>query len=303
VTLILSVNGPETIWLLADRRLSHKSQKPKDRARKVMFLETTDGVAILGDAGLGATARGTEPADWMSAVLRGRNLPLEQALAVLAEALKREFPRHMVRMCDQPSHHVIIPAFLGDEPRLYTIDLVFTPYGKRYFRYTRHVVNPLPAKPRTPRLEAAGTGGLYLAQNKKWLRDLLRMVRASDRRQVQPLTVADHLANLNNEVHLGISDKSVGPRCVVAWRHRKGGVRKGGGAHQFYTGTTRDSSCPSLPTIGGGMDIEAVVTALTPHMNKMREAMRAGQPTPELNTDEINAALARLPDKPDENLR
>jgi hypothetical protein len=288
------VNGPETIWLLADRRLSYKHQKPKDDARKVMCLETTDGVAILGYAGLGATARGTEPADWMSAVLRGRNLPLEQTLAVLAEALKREFPRHMVGMPGQPAHYVIVPAFLGEELRLYEIDLVFAPDGKKYFRYTRYVHNPLLATPRAPRLAVAGSGALYLAKNKKWIRGLLRMVKASDRRQVQPRAVADHLANLNHAVHL--ADKTVGPRCVVVWRHRKEGVHKGGGGHQFYSGTTRDASSPALPTIGVGMDIEAIATA-------MMEVMRARQTTSELNTDEINAALARLPNKPDENLR
>jgi len=182
------VNGPETIWLLADRRLSYERQKPKDDGRKVMFVDTTDGIAILGYAGLGATARGTEPADWMNAVLRGRNLPLEQSLAVLAEALKREFPRHMAGV---PSHHVIIPAFLGNEPRLYTIDLVID--GKiKCFRYTRHVVNQLPAPPRTPRLGVTGSGALYLAKNKEWIRGLLRMVKAHDRGQVPLLAVADH---------------------------------------------------------------------------------------------------------------
>jgi len=48
VTLILTVNGPETIWLLADRRVSYVGRPPKDDARKVMFLETNDGVAIVG---------------------------------------------------------------------------------------------------------------------------------------------------------------------------------------------------------------------------------------------------------------
>jgi hypothetical protein len=48
VTLILTVNGRETIWLLADRRLSYARQKPKDDARKVLCLDTDDGVAILG---------------------------------------------------------------------------------------------------------------------------------------------------------------------------------------------------------------------------------------------------------------
>ena len=109
VTLVVAVNGPESIWLLADRRLSYKNRPPKDDARKVMFLETTDGVAILGYAGLGATALGTEPSDWMSAVLRGRNLPLEQSLGVLAEAMKKQLPRHIVRMPvdGRPAHNVV----------------------------------------------------------------------------------------------------------------------------------------------------------------------------------------------------
>src|SRR6185312_15378076 len=180
------------------------------------------------------TARGTQPADWMSAVLRGRNLSLEQSLTVLTEALKREFPSHMVRMPGQRSHSVVVPAFVGEEIRLYEISLVLTPDGKQYFRSTRHVANPRPgATPRTPRLAIAGSGALHLTKNKKWIRGLLRLVKASDRRQVQPIAVADHLAKLNHEVHL--ADKLVGPNCIVAWRHRKGGVYKGGGAHQFYS--------------------------------------------------------------------
>jgi hypothetical protein len=212
VTLILTVNGPESSWLLADRRLSCKGRSPKDDARKVMLLETTDGVAILGYAGLGATARGTEPGDWMSAVLRGRNFPLEQSLEALAEAMKKQFPKHMVHMPPGgggPTHNVIVPAFLGREPRLYTIDLVFAPDCKTYkFRCTRHAAEKPPmASPKTPRLALAGSGGFYLAQDKKkkWIHSLLRMVRAYDRGQVSPHAVADHLANLNDEVHLGRS--------------------------------------------------------------------------------------------------
>lgn len=41
---------------------------------------------------------------------------------------------------------------------------------------------------------------------------------------------------------------------------------------------------------------------MMPRMTKMFEAMRAGQPAKELDKDELNAELARLPDKPDENL-
>ncbi len=42
-----------------------------------MLLDTTDGTAVLAYAGLGATAAGTEPSDWMSATLNGLNLPME----------------------------------------------------------------------------------------------------------------------------------------------------------------------------------------------------------------------------------
>jgi hypothetical protein len=299
VTLVVTVNGPETIWLLADRRLSFKDRLPRDDARKVMFLETTDGLAILGYAGLGATGRGTEPSDWMSAVLRGRNLPLEQSLAVLAEAMKKQFPPHMVRMPGDsgPAHSVIVPAFLGTEPRVYTIDLAFAPDRKSYaFRCTRHVHSL--AMPRTPRMAIYGSGAPYLAQDKSWTRSLLRVVRANDRGHVSSLAVADHMASLNYKVHRGVSDNSVGPRCIVAWRRRKGGVHKGGGAQQFYTGTTRDASSSSLPIIGNGMDIQAISNLMMPRMLKRFEAMRGGQPATDLNEAEINAELARLPDKP-----
>jgi hypothetical protein len=59
VTLVLTVNGFDSIWLPADRRISYKDHAPKDDAGKVMFLDTTDGVAILGYAGLGATTLGS----------------------------------------------------------------------------------------------------------------------------------------------------------------------------------------------------------------------------------------------------
>ena len=48
MTLVVTINGCESIWLLADRRLSFKARPPKEDGRKVMFLDTTDGVAILG---------------------------------------------------------------------------------------------------------------------------------------------------------------------------------------------------------------------------------------------------------------
>ncbi|MBI5060069.1 hypothetical protein HZB60_09865 [candidate division KSB1 bacterium] len=307
MTLVVTVNGPETIWLMTDRSLYFEARALRDDARKVMFLETTDGVAILGYAGLGANASGTEPADWLSSVFRGRNLPLEQSLGVLADAMKRQLPRHLTRIPGQdgPAHKVLITAFVGDEVRLYTIDLAFAPDRKSYrFRYTRHVVdNSSPDAPRTPRLSIAGSGALYLMHDKKWIRKLLRVVKANDCGQLSANTVAAHLAILNNEVYFGVRDGSVGPRCIVAWRHRKNGVHKGRGGYQSYTGAERDAISPSLPTIANGMNVSTLAKVMMPRTMKMFEAMRGGEPAKDLDKDEINAELARLPDKPDETLR
>lgn len=304
VTLIVTINGRESIWLLADRRLSYKGRGPRDDARKVMFLETKDGVAILGYAGLGATSLGTEPADWMSAVLRGRNLPLEQSLGVLADAMKKQLPRHMIRIPGPggPGHNVMVTAFLDDQVRFYTIDLVFTPDRKQFnFRYTRHV-SSAPVG-RTPRIGIGGSGALHLFRDRRWIRPMLRLVGAYERGQVTARALSDHLAKLNLNVHRHIADGTVGPSCIVAWRNRKSGHYKGGGGHQSYTDGLRDANSPSLPTIANGMDINALVGVMMPRMMKSFEAMRAGEPAKEFDKDELNAELARLPDKPDEQLR
>lgn len=152
-------------------------------------------------------------------------------------------------------------------------------------------------------MRIAGSGALHFLKDRKWIRNLLRVVKAYDRGQMSPRAVADHLASLNNEVHLRVADKSVGPRCIVAWRNRKGGVHKGGGAEAWYTGTTRDATAPFLPIIGNGKDITALLQKLQPHAIKAFAATRAGTKADSVDEEELNAAIARLPDKPDENLR
>lgn len=56
--------------------------------------------------------------------------------------------------------------------------------------------------------------------------------------------------------------------------------------------------------IARGIDIKAL--AALPHVADLFERFEAklsGRPAKEPNEDEINAELARLPNKPDENLR
>lgn len=262
VTLVLSVHGRDTMWLLTDRRLSYgPSRPPVDNAVKVLELGTTDGIALLGYAGLGATARGTQPSTWMSAVLRGRpGLTLEQALGVLSDAAIRELPRHMAAM-PFGAHTILASAYLnGVGPRTYTVDNVIDPLTRQHFsRYTRHV--PPDPGPPAPRVALAGTGGIFLTGvAATWERSLLRLVKAHDNGKVRPRAVADELARLNVEAHKGVRDGSVGPRCIVVWRRRLDASRPGeGGGHLCYTETTPEAEMPPLPAIQNGMDLQALV--------------------------------------------
>jgi hypothetical protein len=308
MTLIVSINGPESLWLLADRRLSYEGGEIKDYARKMMFLDTTDGVAILGYAGLGATSLGTEPADWMSGVLRGRNLPLERSLQVLADAMKLRMPPHLQGLPLGPAaHYVIIPAFVGDQARLYSIEIVLAADRNTYtFRHTRWTRGHRPRSDASPpRVALAGSGAGYLTGRRRWrMRNVIRLVNAHDSGRVSAMVVSDHLATLNDEVHRATTDGTVGPTCIVAWRHRQAGRYKGGGSHQFYTGTTRDRDMPSLPSIVSGLDMSAMSKVMMPRF--LAQVKRDDPTTPAFGKeylDDLNAELAALPDKPDEDLR
>ena len=73
MTFALAATSKKAIWMCADRRISFETRAPKDDGRKLLRLDAADGFALLGYSGLGITALGTEPSDWMSNVLRGRD--------------------------------------------------------------------------------------------------------------------------------------------------------------------------------------------------------------------------------------
>jgi hypothetical protein len=223
VTLVLSVHSRDSLWLVVDRRLSYGTPRPPvDDAVKVMDLETTDGRGLLAYAGLGATPRGTQPSDWMSAVLRGRGgLTFEQALGVLAAVANKELPKHLAWM-PGGGHFIIVPAFVrGVGSRLYSIDNVVDRRTKRHwYRYTSHQRTAEPGSP-SARLAVGGTGGIYLSHtDRSWQRPFLSLVNAHDRGKVSDRLIADQLARLNYEAHQAVPDGSVGPRCIVVWRRR-----------------------------------------------------------------------------------
>jgi hypothetical protein len=293
MTLIVGLTGPESVWMLADRKLTfYDGREPRNDARKILLLRTEDGRAILGYAGLGITGMGNEPSDWMSAVLRGRNYPLERALGTLALAAAAQLPRHLTAI-GQP-HAILIPAFLLDQPRLYTIGI--DAGGQAQFHF--HGKNAA-GRLRATRIGLAGSGSRELLRDKTWMRPLLKLLRRVDNGSIRPQILSDLLAGLNHRVNL--VDKTVSDECIVAWQYRDGGALGGGGGQQFYAGTRRLDS-PGLPTIWNGRDMTALVEVIMKHSLPSIQKQLASEPSGPVDIEKLNTELARLPDQPDEKL-
>lgn len=302
---MLSMHSRDTLWLLVDRRLSAKGRRPIDDAVKIMDLTAVDGRGLLAYAGLGATLRGTQPSEWMTAVLRGRgNLTFEQALGVLSSAANRELPKHIASL-PGAAHFIVAPAFIRDiGARLYCIaNAVHHTTGEHLHRYTRFEV-PTKQGTRSQNVALSGTGGEYLYRRiELWRRNLQSLLKAHDRGKVSAYLIADQLARLNHEAHHGVRDGSVGPRCIVIWRRRLDARRPGsGGAHQFYTGIERDVRSPEIPSIHHGMDLRPVFQVIMKQFGRQRAE---GVPVRErkLDMSQVNRELATFPEGPDERLR
>jgi hypothetical protein len=298
--------GKETFWLAGDTRRSARGRAPKDDGCKLMFLETKDGVGILGYAGLGETSAGMEPSEWMSNCLRGRNLTLEQSLSVVAKAMEAQMPKHLLRIPKElVAHHaIIVPAFVNEEPRLYTLQLELSPNRKlKRMQFQRH--RPKGGR-KPPKFGLAGSGAMMLLKDAAWMRPLTRIVRAADRKQLPLHLVPKYFAQLNEQVHA--ADPFVGAKCIVAWRNRKKGAHKGGGGHHHLNGTAQDNGGGGgfIPTIGNGTDIIAMIAPLWENMMANVRALPPGTkelPSFDFDMDEVNAKLATMPQGPDEKLK
>lgn len=296
MTLVLAATGRESIWLVVDRRLTYPDGRLyKDDAVKTMIFETVDGVGLLGYAGLGATAKRTEPSAWMSAVLRGRvGLRFEEGLAGLSEVAYNEIPRHLGSFENQV-HSILIPAIVeGLGAQIYSIG-IFPGKGVRLGR----AVFDLPGKP-AYRLAAAGTGGAYLDRlDPEWRRRLLNLIKAFERGRVSELAVARQLAALNTEASENVP--SVGGRSIVSWR-APGSSGTGGGTF-YFTGNELDSDSPSIPLISRGLDLAAIFTAIQPPLGEEVTGRSILNAMRKLDIDEVNRRLSELPSEPDEWLR
>lgn len=297
MTLIVAVTGEKSIWMLADRRLSFPAPKqPRDDAIKFISLETTDGAAILGYSGLGSTVLGTEPSDWMARVLRGRNLPLEQSLGEIANAVRARLPKHLDTLIDPNArdHTIIVPAFLNGESKLYSINLTHSrEINDRSFNFTRHITSRGSSKEYPTRQVAiAGKGATHLIGNKRWARDLLKVVTAHDSGRISSRTAASSFAYLNNTV--ADAENTVSKKCIVAWK-----LLEGGGGHEFFDGIHKDinNRITWIPSIANGGDITALIKATLPLTLAFLD-----DPTNEINREAMDAVLANLPGTPDDSL-
>lgn len=298
MTLVVSLQGRRSVWLVCDRRLSFARRAPIDYARKVVHLDASDGRAIMAYAGLGRTAGGTEPSDWICGVLRNTGpLSVEDAVSRVADAAKRVLPPHLQTMPGLPFHAFLITAIVSGRPVLYDISMQLQPPRRQAsFAYRRHAQPAGGMRP--PRVAVAGSGQVILHANQSWRRPLLRLVSECERGRVSHTAVAQAMASLNAKV--AGADDSVGPRSIVSWTSNGDHPRSG---HLAFNGPEQEDELPLVPTISRGVDIGLIVEMAKPGVLADFEAMKTGAPARDLDLDEINAELRRIHVGPVEKLK
>lgn len=301
MTLIIGVTSPEVLLIAADRRLTFQGSF-RDDATKVFCLETTDGEALVGYAGLGMTGGGTEISDWLTKLLRSQTNTLEGALAKVAEALPRQFPDHLSTLPKNcpPEHVFVAPAFVAGQQALYAIDIRLDAQGRVLTNYTSHVARPLGSATSPFKFVIAGSGAPHLQKIERWGRAVLRLLKAHAAKQIDVEVVADELARLSYLVSR--ATKSVGPSCLVKWMFNKQGSFGGGGGQLAYEGKERQTNVPRIPTVAGYFDVGQLVDTQMPLTLQSLHAAMKGLPDP-VTAAERQAAVNAVDWKPDEKLK
>jgi hypothetical protein len=234
MTFTLGLTSAKSVFLVVDHRISW-SNRFEDRGVKVATVKAVDGLALLGYAGLGETAKGTQPSTWMRNLLDGRMMTVEGCLAELAIGIEQEFPPHLVDIGD---HLVVISAVVDNQPRMYGIHLRERNVGYVRLRQGR-LADSGTSEEIAPRAIYTGSGGAWFAmRNSKanWLREVYSRAREHDAGRISSAAVADVLARLDAHVAGEVAD--VSPSCTVAWATQdESGIWQFG--KQFYDDAVR----------------------------------------------------------------
>lgn len=228
----------------------------------MLELDALDGKALLGYGGLGCTAMGTEPGDWMARVLRGRNHTLLDSLKVLMLAMVKEFPRHLEAL-EVQDHCVVASAFHNNRPCIMSLNLTIGP-AKGQYKYSgnKHLLSFQGGRIQVDsRLAMYGSGVAYRSPVIE--RHLLNMVAALDNGRVSAELVAGEFARYNSFV--ADATESVGSSAIVAWR-----FRKGGGAQLLFerTQAITPTKWVHIPLIVNGIDMNEIVRAMEPYLSR-----------------------------------
>lgn len=333
MTLIVAALGKKSIWMMADRRISFAQYPARDDARKIVKLETFDGSALLGYAGLGCTELGSEPSDWMANCLHGANLSLENSLTILSIAAFNHLPKHLsaLRLAGDTTHSICIAALCENEPRFYSIDLARANGQALYCtRFVRHSAALHGTKSNGPRVSVCGSGQQHLVKDSRWARDLLNLIKAHEAGRISAQTVASSFSQIN--LRVARSERTVSENCIVAWQYASGG-----GSQATYDGpidsaTERNKSNRSfsligsngtkfttfygqineqqtkaplnpVPTIARGADINSLLQVTIDHVFlPMVRARRANQ-EPQIDHAAMKADLAKIATTPNDKLK
>lgn len=258
MTLIATFVDENGIWICADRKLSQKDGEVEVQldATKIVILEALDGFGVMGYCGLGATAKGNEVSEWMGRVLFKHSVGIEEALEILARAIKIHVPKHLATTAPgrATQHQVVLAGFVNDEPCSYELGLFLDSAGKiKDFKRERKMRADTNV-PRPEMFDLIGSGSGVADKFDDWRPIVKSLAKRVGAGEVPAERVADVLAEINFRTSRSVG--SVGEDAIVVWRDKQRG-----GGHQYYC---KDARVPpnksfGIPTIGRGMDISALM--------------------------------------------
>ena len=122
MTFFVLATGQSSVWLTVDQRLSSlNGPKRTDDGVKLLSFDGLDGAGLMGYAGLGKTARGMQPSEWMAGMLRGHKMTVQSAVNLVARGVSEQVGRHLP---PNSMHSIGIAAIVDGLPELHAVSLV-----------------------------------------------------------------------------------------------------------------------------------------------------------------------------------